>query len=349
MFLVADRALAGDPPRQSAARVIIPFDFESKFDDGEYGRAIGDMVWKKLQRQGGFILPESMLEVRDWCRRNRFLPNPETPLAKMKTAVRTEQAGDIGIWGKVERVAGHETDVYDLWIYVADFSADPPRIIYQKQVRTKTVSEIPHVYVKEALLSLTSGSSPVASGPAPAAEERWRKGPNLVHGDFERGGAAPVGWDPLPNHVHWIFESGKKNRIIRFTIPEDVAESTGVLYYSDYFPVEAGATYRFQCRWKSGGPAVKVFIKCYDEVRGPFGPKSGKPSGVERREVYRSQQNLEGKANVWNTHTEDFTPEHARYTPRWGRVMLYAYYPTGTVDWDDVVIKQIALRPAGSR
>ena len=28
---------------------------------------MGDMVWKKLSDDGRFIVPESMLEVRDYC------------------------------------------------------------------------------------------------------------------------------------------------------------------------------------------------------------------------------------------------------------------------------------------
>ena len=43
--------------------------------------------------------------------------------------------------------------------------------------------------------------------------------------------------------------------------------------------------------------------------------------------------------------TEDFTPQHTQFTPRWGRVMLYAYWPAGSVEWDDVVVKQIAPAP----
>ena len=45
-----------DPPK----KVVIPFDFESKFDDGEYGRTVGDLIWAKLHGQGGFVIPESM-------------------------------------------------------------------------------------------------------------------------------------------------------------------------------------------------------------------------------------------------------------------------------------------------
>jgi hypothetical protein len=340
---------AGAEPKSDAPqRVVIPFDFESKFDNGRYGRMIGDLVWQKLQRQGGFVLPESMADVRDWCERSRTLPGPDTPLARMKEIVREGNAGDVAIWGKVERV-DPEGDVYDLWIYVADFTTDPPRMIYEKKARTRTVSDIPHTYVKEALEKLYGRSLDRPEAPPdPLAEERWRTGPNLVKGgDFEQGRTAPLGWtDPLPEHVRWVSEPGARpaNRVLRFSFPAAVAETTGVLYYSDYFAVEPGATYRFRCRWRSDGPAVKVFVKCYAEVRGRFS-KPGDPAVTQRREVFRSQQNLKGPAGTWNVQTEDFTPGHAQYPPRWGRVMLYAYYPAGTVEWDDVVVKQIAPAP----
>jgi len=334
---------AGEPQK-----TVIPFDFESKFDDGRYGRTLGDMFWQKLQRQGGFVLPESIQDVRDWCERTKTLPSPDTSLEKMKEIVRKGQGGDVGIWGKVERVPGNDTDVYDLWIYVADFSAEPAKMIYEKKARTKTVSEIPHVYVKEALDRLCDRKAPKVIAADPDIEDRWKKGSNLVKGDFEKGEKGPAGWDPLPKHVTWVAEEGgkTKKRLIRFTLNEDVAGSTGVLYYSDYFRVEEGATYRFRCRWRTTGPEAKVFVKCYDEVQGPYAEKPGVASGTQRREVYRSQQNLKGDANAWNTHTEDFTPAHTKYTPRWGRVMLYAYWPAGTVEWDDVIVKQIAPPPA---
>lgn len=326
--------------------LVIPFDFESTFDNGVYGQIIGDMLWKKLQRRGRFVIPDSMLETREWCQRNKFLPSSDTTLDKMKNVVCKEQAGDIAIWGKVERVAGNEFEVYDLWIFVADFSVEPPKVIFQKKGRTKTVSEIPHIFIKDALDALYGESEKaVAATLEPVTvKERWKKGPNLLKGDFEKGKAFPLGWDPLPRHVSWMHDkkAAKKNRFVRFTIPADVAETTGVLYYSEFFPVQAGATYRFQCRWQSSGTAVKVFVKCYDEVQGPFRSKNDSSGGTERREVYRSQQNLAGPSSLWNLHTEDFTPLHTQYNPRWGRVMLYGYYPAGTVDWDDIILKQVS-------
>jgi hypothetical protein len=356
--------LAGNGPTEAAddpaPRVVIPFDFESKFDGGDYGRRIGDQLWTKLKKQGGMILPESMQDVRDYLERRRLLPGPDTPLATLKTMVVDDQAGTIAIWGKVERAPGHALDVYDLRIKVADFTTDPPTIIADIAARTETVSEIPHVHVAAALEKLASylGTAPPRPSPgalAVPAPAGAADGPNLVRGDFDRGKDHPEGWDPLPAGVTWLSDESKPgNRYIRFTQDEGVAGSTGVLYYSDYFPVDAGATYRFHCRFRTSGSAVKVFIKAYDEFPTKARDKGGKPLGTERREVYRSQQNLQGPVNAWTNQTQDFTPKHTRFTPRWGRVMLYAYWPAGTVDWDSVEVVKVKAaatpeRPATKR
>jgi len=319
------------------AKVVIPFDFESKFDKGRYGRMVGEMIWKKLEREGKFVIPQTMLDVRDVCERLKFHPGYQTPIDEVGRVLREEFGGDIAIWGSVERVPPHDRDVYDLGIKVVDFSGDRPVVIYDGQHRTKTVSEIPHLYVKNMLMTLHGRRPEEPPGPDPEAERRWREGPNLVtNGSFENGRSHPDGWDPLPKWVTWETEDG--NRFIRMKFPTSVADTTGVLYYSKFFPVEEGATYRFSCRYRTTGSQVKVFIKCYDFFK--------RTSRVRRfqeqwREVYRSQQNLKGAAGSWHTHVEDFTPKHTKYTPQRARVMLYAYHPAGTVDWDDIVVKQI--------
>jgi len=366
--------------RADERKVVIPFDFESKFDDGRYGQMVGDMIWKKLEREKGFIIPETMLDVRDFGKTEGIEPGPDTPLEKMGRLVRDGFGAHVGIWGSVERAPGHEGDVYDVVVKCVDFSAGPePKVIYEAAGRTKVVSEIPHVYVKQMLDALY-GRKP--GGPAPVdelAEKAWHENPNLVAGgDFQRGTAGvPLGWNPgweagdmdqyerLGNVVKWLPEYGNpQNRVIRFTLSEGLGDTTGVAYYSKgFFPVEAGAKYRFQCRWRSNGPAVKVFIKCYDEVDTTYrrdGETPGAAPGTRERryipeigqvrEVYRSQQNLKGPENQWNVQTEDFTPKYTKYTPRWGRVMLYAYLGAGVVEFDDVVLKQIVpASPGGEK
>ena len=359
----------GDPAK--AKKVVIPFDLVSKFDQGRYGRMVGEMIWKKLEREGGFIIPETMLDVRDTCQTNNLHPSPELPLEKMKKIVREDFGAHIGIWGSVERVPGHGFDVCDLVIRCVDFSGYPkPKVIYQCKARTKTVSEIPHVYVKQMLDALY-GRKPQGPPPVnPLAEQNWKKNPSLVSGDFQRGArGVPAGWDPgweagevdqwepLGKTVRWIPEAGNStNRVIRFTLTKVLAETTGVAYYSKFFPVQEGAKYRFQCRWRSDGPRPIVFIKCYDRIgtkyrrkaEGGGRPESYVPTVAETREVYRSQQNLNGPKNTWNTQTQDFTPKHTKYTPRWGRVMLYAYLGAGEVEFDDVVVKQIVPASPGA-
>ncbi len=354
-------------------KVLIPFDFVSKFDDGRYGQMVGDMIWKKINSEGGFILPESIEDVRDYCQSHHIQPSPDDPLDKIKKIVKEDFDGQIGVWGSVERAPGTEGEIYDLAIKCVDFSAVPePKVIYETKSRTKSVSEIPHLYVKQMLDALYHRPPGGTFSADPAAEANWDKNPNLlVGGDLQTGaGGVPKGWEsvggqqrePLGKLVQWAAEDGNpQNKIIRFTFDKSVGDEEGVMYYSDYFPVQEGAKYRFQCRWKTNGPNVKVFIKCYDEVNTPYQTNSGEPAAsgtsrkgskdqnlpesAQRREVYRSQQNLKGPKNAWNTHTGDFTPKHTKYSPKWGRVMLYAYLGGGVVEFDDVVVKQILPPP----
>jgi len=343
-------------------KVLIPFDFVSKFDDGRYGQMIGDMIWKKINAEGGFILPESMQDVRDYCQSRHIQPSPNDSLEKIKKIIKQGFDGQIGVWGSVERAPDAEGEIYDLVIKCVDFSIEPePKVIYQTKTRTKTVSEIPHLYVKQMLDALYHRRPGDSYSVDPTAEANWNKNPNLiVGGDFQTGAGQKR--DPLGGLVQWTAEDGNpKNKIIRFKFDSSVGDNEGVMYYSDFFSVQEAAKYRFQCRWKSDGPKVKVFIKCYDEVNTPYHKRSDEPAAsvtsgkgnkdqplpetAQRREVYRSQQNLEGPKNAWNTHIEDFTPMHAKYSPKWGRVMLYAYLGGGVVEFDDVVIKQILPSP----
>lgn len=373
------RALAED--RQ---KVVIPFDFESRFDQGRYGQMVGDMIWQKLHREGGFVIPDSMTDVRDYCSMNQIAIGPETPLEQVRKIVRNDFDADIGIWGSVERAPGFSGEIYDIVIKCVDFSSSAePRVIYEKSARTNSVSEIPHLYVQEMLNALYERQPGGVVAKNPIAEENWLKNPNLIlGGDFERAvRGIPVGWEdrggqerePLGRLVAWVPDpENPANHVIRFSFDQAIGDSTGVMYYSLPFQVQEGATYRFQCRWRSNGPAVKVFIKCYAEMPSEYrlqntppgilprnsSPTSATQKGVgssrsvpattnrypdwsQMRECYRSQQNLKGPNNTWNVHTEDFTPRHTQYTPTWGRVMLYAYLGAGKVEFDDVVIKMI--------
>ena len=184
---------AGEP----GGKVVIPFDFVSKFDDGRYGKIVGEMIWKKLDRQGRFVIPETMLDVRDTCKSNNLQLTPDAPLPEVRKILDETFAAHVAILGSVERAAGHDAEVYDLVIKCVDFSGgSAPKVVYQRSARTKSVSEIPHLYVKEMLAAL-AGRKPGESPPLdPLAEENWHKKPSLIAGTFERGtDGVPRDWE----------------------------------------------------------------------------------------------------------------------------------------------------------
>lgn len=368
LSIAATLATAGSIFAQNAGvpddsrKVVIPFDFESKFDKGRYGEMVGDMMWKKMSKETGFIIPETMHDVRDTCKTNGIKIGPDTPLEQVKKYVTDDFGAQIAIWGSVERAPGHDGEVYDLVIRCVDFGAGAePKVIYEISARTNSVSEIPHKYAKDMLDKLYERTPGVSSGLDAIAEEYWKTNPNLVVGDFETGArGVPKGWEavcgqqrePLGRLVTWVPEAGNpQNKVIRFTIDKGLAESEGLMYYSDLFPIEVGAKYRFQCRYRTNGPKPIIFIKCYDEIGSEYRAGDVKttartkkdyiPEMNQLREVYRSQQNPKGGPNQWNTQTEDFTPKHTKYEPKWGRVMFYCYLHAGVMEWDDVVLKQI--------
>ena len=220
--------------------------------------------------------------VRDTCSTNGITITPDTPLDKVKEVVRGTFDADIAIWGSVERVAGTEGEIYDIKMKCVDFTgSSEPKVLYDKSARTNAAAEIPHLYTKDMLNKLY-GREP--GGPPPpdeTAERAWKVNPNLiVGGDFEYGSrGVPRGWEPrggqrrepLGNLVKWVPENGNpKNHVIRFDIPRAVAENEGVMYYSDFFPVQEGSKYRFQVRYRTTGPSPKVFIKCYDEMASDY-------------------------------------------------------------------------------
>lgn len=344
---------------------VVMFDFESLWDaelPTDYGGIMSNMFWMKLNREKGFIIPESMIDVRNICETYKIKPNPATPLEKMKEYVTKTFNADIGIWGKIERVNKEVMEIYDFWLKVVDFSVDPPKIIYEvNQVRTEAVAEVTGIYVRAAVEKLYNKQARTAAEKM-EMETNWAKNPNLMEGgDFEKvSNKIPVGWEnrcaqhrePIGRLVKRVEDPDKQgNHFLRTEFDAGIAEGFGLMYYSKPFPIEETATYRIDYRIrKSKGVKAIVFIKCYDTMDTMFKPtaealKEGFTDklGQQTREVYRSQQNHwdMDHPNEWVQHSQEFTPRHTKYSPKFGRVMIFSYYTAGSVDYDDFVLKKV--------
>ena len=348
-------------------RRVVMFDFESLWDadqESRYGQIMGNMFWMKINRENRtkfeFVIPESMIDVRNTCTMMNIRPNPDTPLDEMKEVVTKTFNADIGIWGKIERVDRDVLEIYDFWMKVVDFSFDPPKIIYQvDRTRTDAIAEVTGIYVRRAMEKLYDKQARAAEETA-IIEENWAKNPNLVvGGDFEKvQNGIPVGWEthcaqhrePIGRLVRRIVDpDNQKNHILHTEFDAGIGDGFGLMYYSKPFPIEETATYRLQIRFKRMGVNPILFVKCYDTIDTTFRPTAGAfregfndRAGQQTREVYRSQQMLyHYPDNQWHTHTEDFTPRHTRFSPKLGRIMLYGYHGAGVILYDDIVVKKI--------
>jgi hypothetical protein len=357
-FLLSLSFTTTSAPAESVP-VVIPFDLESRFDDGRYGQKVARLIHARLRERGGAVLPDAMLSVRDTCRRADFHPGPETPPTDVGRVVRERFGGQVGIWGGIERAEGRQRDVYDLTLRAADFSTPGrPRVLARLDVRTRSVSEIPHRHVPAFLDKLYASGLLAARESASDHEPTPDDPPSppqsatvVFASDFEHGtDDVPHGWarvggpenQPLGEVVRWLAEEGNPtNRVLRLELDRATGNSTGAMYYSRPFPIESGQEYRLQFRCRSGGPQPIVFVKGYATVPGAREiTQTGTPPPDETREnlreVYRRQQRPAARDRSWHTHTAEFTPRHSRFEPFTARVMLYAYHGAGWVEFDDV-------------
>ena len=306
-------------------------------------------------RQGGFVIPESVQDVRDWSQRARMLRGPTRRWRRWRRSSARTRPAISASGARSSAWPGNETDVYDLWIHVVDFSTEPAADhLPEKGPDEDRQRHPPRLRQGSARPALRPGRAG-RHGPGPEAARAVEKAPNLVKGDFEQGRRRTPRLGPLPHDVTWVAEKaeGAATEEPRHPLHHERRRrrNDGRALLQRLLPRRGGRDLSLPVPLEDhglGGQGVhQVLRRVLHRV--PARP-TRRRGPTERREVYRSQQNLAGSPGVWNVQTEDFTPQHTQYTPRWGRVMLYAYWPAGTVEWDDVVVKQVApRRPARAR
>ncbi|MFP4055784.1 MAG: hypothetical protein ACLF0G_02825 [Candidatus Brocadiia bacterium] len=346
LLLASAPAAAGTKEEGSEKPVLVVCDFDSPFDEGKTGRFVANNFRAKVRRYRLFTTVVD-IDRREVERLAGFQPRFDMPLEKALAYADEWLDADLVMWGKVERAGGERLRIH---ARVAD------RTLGTDAYRLDTSAVVPNRYaVQEGVFQILSQLTgfKVSRYPElpPDAEKRWREGPNLLGSKgFEKGTDHPQGWEPFGvdwqmGQAHWEENPDEPGKCIVFRMSKAVAGMEGVAYYSQFFDITPGATYRIRLRVKSMAPTVKVFVKYYAWLKTPSEPKG------QWREVGRSPLNCRGPKGEWGTHQRDCHPRvyltraQRTYVPEKCRVGLYAYWPAGVVYFDDVVFKQIADAP----
>ena len=107
-----------------------------------------------------------------------------------------------------------------------------------------------------------------------------------------------------------------------------IADTYGLSYYSDAFPIVSGQVYRVRCQVYGAGGS-KVWVRGYGPFRG------------RRVKRYEALMNCTGRADAWTSNEMVFHPTEKRPEVDELRVMLYAYDPPRRYGFDEVVVEPI--------
>ena len=330
--------------------VIGVLDFESAFDKGEVGRFVASNFRAKITRYSLYQTVEDV-DREDFERRAGFTARFDMPARDALEFATKSLHADLVMWGKVEQAGGEQLKIF---ARVADRQRGPEKLVLDSSIVVPNRYAL-QVGVFKLLGELTGRDDPRYAPLPPEAEERWKTAPNLLRATgFETGKDHPDGWEPFGvdwqmKEVHWEANPDESGKCIVFRMSEGVAAMEGDYYFSEFFDIEPGATYRIRFRVKTLAPTCKVFVKYYDWLHTPSEPEG------QWREVGRTQINCRTKKGEWAVDQRECHPKvyltraQRVYTPKKCRIGLYAYWPAGVAYWDDVVFKKIVAAPKDAK
>lgn len=123
----------------------------------------------------------------------------------------------------------------------------------------------------------------------------------------------------------------------------------GIHYRSEFIWVEPGAIYRISIDARNSGKGdPKLFVKgFFDQTR-----QAEQGEVVLKRNAWRSEMTLIGCSESWKRYARVMHPARSKSTlndkpiqPEWLRVEIYAYWPVGTYEFDNVRLEVVGHEP----
>jgi hypothetical protein len=146
----------------------------------------------------------------------------------------------------------------------------------------------------------------------------------------------------MKKQATWINKPGAKpgdRKCLTLHPDRGMAESYGLIWYSDYIPVEPGAAYVLSMDLMTEGPSIIIWTKGYSRF------------GKELRNSYKYQKRFypEKKGEFERFKTEPFIPRNPAVKVDSVRVMLYAYLKPGKAYYDNVDLRKVKITAGATR
>ena len=139
-------------------------------------------------------------------------------------------------------------------------------------------------------------------------------------------------------HVTVVANPVGSGRALRLTLPRAVAASQGVKVQSQLMEVKPGKSYMFGAEIISEGPTPKIILEGYTEDSQRQTKGADQIPGYRR--IYRAVIHPDSvDAQEWSTHSREISPP-SRYQPSHVLIKLYAYWPKGTIYFNNVELRK---------
>lgn len=369
------KAAPGESPGAEATPAVVIFNFTSPGKPAR-GPKLADALRLRAARLGKVTVVDAFSTADTLA--TGELPTLESNPETIARLLRDRFAAQIGLWGRVTRDAGGKVTIEAVGV---DLRPEAARAIFRKTYSAKTPQEVNARY-DELLADLTGIEKtvrPKEADPEFAARVKVRPRNLVTNGNFEAPGEQPKGWFPVNNLTMFLDASGDKThgRVLR--IDSDVYESEvnrwqkrlaagaplkeapkktptqgpkyntiagtyGVHNYSDAIAVTPGKTYRLEIDTRCRSTDFffpKLFFRGWADVRG------------EDRIVYDGYLSLRSLKNTdrWKHNVRLFTvptPEElGGRRIKFVRLMIFAYWPPGDYEFDNVALREVLIDARG--
>jgi len=338
ILLPALTSIAGD-----ALPTLCVYDFAVS-DDSDSGRKMSEILRGRARRNREYSL---MVEIdrEDILDDYPLTPDLKTPLAKIVAHARKHFQVENIIYGQIDKTGKDGLAVHVRVVQVSKEGKPTERLAQKYDAANR--HELMMVG-DQVLADLAGRAAPLRRDKAlpityEVLSENLVPNPSFEKADLENP-KMPAQWvdASMKKQASWIFKPGGKpgdRKCLTLHPDKNMAESYGLIWYSDYIPIKLGSAYVLSMDLKSEGPAIIIWTKGYSKF------------GKELRNSYKYQKRFypEKKGEWERFKTEPFIPRNPAVKVDSVRVMLYAYLKPGKAYYDNVDLRMVKITAGATR